>query len=308
MALFARGIRVSPRRPLILAVLTLSLLASSSSALAIKTCYTQIDVPNATETMALGVSKKDVIVGAYRDASGLHGFRRDPDGTVTPIDVPNAIETEARGINSEDTIVGRYTDVNLVSHGFRLRPNDKLVTIDVPGATATVASAIDTRGGIVGHYTDAAALDHGFLLDNSAFQTLDAPGGLCGTRAFGIIKHNRIVGSFSDCGTQHGFLLLSRYTTLDIPGAVSTMAHGRKRSRVVGDYVDVNGKTHGFLLRTGHFFFSHDFRTLDFPGAVETHARGIATGAPGRQKQIVGWHVDALGKTHGWHADLKGGC
>jgi hypothetical protein len=43
MALFARGIRVPLRRPLILAVLTLSLLASSSFALAIKICYTQID-------------------------------------------------------------------------------------------------------------------------------------------------------------------------------------------------------------------------------------------------------------------------
>jgi hypothetical protein len=254
--------------------------------------------------MALGVSKNDQIVGAYRDATGLHGFRRDPNGAVTPIDVPNAIETEARGINTEDRIVGRYTDVNLVSHGFRLRPDGELTTIDVPGATATVASAIDGRGGIVGHYTDTDALDHGFLLNDGVFQTLDAPGGLCGTQAFAIARHHprRIGGSFSDCGTHHGFV---NGGTIDIPGAVSTKVYGIKLERTVGDYVDVNGKSHAFILWRSHF--PPGFRTIDFPGAVETHARGIAT-EPGSRKHIVGWYVDAFGKTHGWHADLKGGC
>jgi len=249
--------------------------------------------------MALGVNE-GVIVGAYRDANGLHGFRRDPNGAVTPIDVPNALETEARGINTQKRIVGRYTDANFISHGFRLSPEGKITTIDVPGATATVASAIDRDGRIVGHYTDADALDHGYLLKDGAFQTLDAPGGLCGTQLFTIAGHHlshhriRIGGSFSDCSTHHGFVSGG---TLDIPGALSTMVYGIKRKLIVGDYVDVNGKSHGFKLRRSHI----SFRTIDFPGAVETHARGIARFSKG----IVGWHVDAFGKTHGWQAFLQ---
>jgi len=252
--------------------------------------------------MALGVNE-GVIVGAYRDANGLHGFRRDPNGAVTPIDVPNALETEARGINTQKRIVGRYTDANFISHGFRLSPEGKITTIDVPGATATVASAIDSHGRIVGHYTDAAALDHGYLLKGGAFQTLDAPGGLCGTQAFTIAGHDlRIGGSFSDCSTHHGFVL---GRVIDIPGALSTMVYGIKRKRIVGDYVDVNGKSHGFMIKAR---FAHEhFRTIDFPGAVETHARGIGTDA-GARKHIVGWHVDAFGKTHGWQAALQSQC
>src|SRR6266545_2725173 len=221
----------------------------------------------------------------------------------TPIDVPGATETRAIGINKQDVIVGAYRDGDGVFHGFRRDPDGKLTTIDVPGATDTIASAISARGKIVGQYTDANGLDHGFLLEEGNFTALDAPEGACGTRAFGIDKR-AIVGSFSDCTTRHGFLFSlksKQFTTIDFPDAVRTALHGTKRGRLVGDYTDVDGNTHGFLG-------DGTFRTLDFPDAVETHARGIARRAGDRTKQIVGWYVDALDQTHGWRAVLHSGC
>lgn len=59
-------------------------------------------------------------------------------------------------------------------------------------------------------------------------------------------------------------------TTIDVPGALSTVAYGiNAAGHVVGSFRDASG-THGFVLRGG------TFTTLDYPGAALTEARGIA--------------------------------
>jgi len=60
------------------------------------------------------------------------------------------------------------------------------------------------------------------------------------------------------------------FTTIDVPGAVRTVAIGINASgHIVGRYFSADGAVHGFLLRKG------EFTTIDVPGATDTRAFGI---------------------------------
>ena len=79
------------------------------------------------------------------------------------------------------------------------------------------------------------------------------------------------------------------YTTLDVPGAISTSAFGIDGGNIVGYYSDGSGNRHGF---------SYDgtaYTTFDVSGASSTHAYGIDGG------NIVGYYTDGSG-THGFLA------
>jgi uncharacterized membrane protein len=61
-----------------------------------------------------------------------------------------------------------------------------------------------------------------------------------------------------------------RFASVDFPGAALSTANGiNARGDIVGRYDDVNGVTHGFLLR------GRIFSTIDFPGASFTIPRAI---------------------------------
>ena len=73
-----------------------------------------------------------------------------------------------------------------------------------------------------------------------------------------------------------GFLLdRGRFTRIDVPGVVSTVARGH--SQVVGGYLDAAGRFHGFLWDKGRF------TAIDVPGAGGTTATDI-----NNRRQIVG--------------------
>jgi len=70
------------------------------------------------------------------------------------------------------------------------------------------------------------------------------------------------------------------FTTIDVPGAVSTQAWGiNARGDIVGSYVDAGSRSHGYLLRDG------EFTTIDFSATASTEAHGI-----GPNGEIVGWY------------------
>jgi probable HAF family extracellular repeat protein len=84
--------------------------------------FTQIDVPGATETEALGINNTGQIVGQFLDRIFLfHGFL-DTSGSFTQIDVPGAIQTSAFGINDAGQIVGVFNDSTGTTHGFLATP------------------------------------------------------------------------------------------------------------------------------------------------------------------------------------------
>jgi hypothetical protein len=60
------------------------------------------------------------------------------------------------------------------------------------------------------------------------------------------------------------------FTTVDVPGALSTLATDiNPRGDIVGTYVDGGHNSHGYLFRDGQF------TTIDFPGSAFTEAWGI---------------------------------
>jgi uncharacterized membrane protein len=85
------------------------------------------------------------------------------------------------------------------------------------------------------------------------------------------------------------------YTSIDVPGALSTSASGiNARGAVVGAYVDSVGQ-HGFLLDDDGLI------SIDYPGAAATQARGI-----NRRGDIVGTHKGPNLRTAGSGGDIHG--
>jgi len=78
-----------------------------------------IEIPGATQTAPSGINDRGQIVGLVYNTTGVHGFLRDPDGTVVTLDVPGALGTEARGISASGKVVGDWGDGKAV-HGFEV--------------------------------------------------------------------------------------------------------------------------------------------------------------------------------------------
>jgi probable HAF family extracellular repeat protein len=80
------------------------------------------------------------------------------------------------------------------------------------------------------------------------------------------------------------------FVPIEVPGAQSTAARAiTADGRIVGQFTDTNGRTHGFLLADG------SFTTIDVPGARSTFANGINS-----RGDIVGSWVDSAGVQHGF--------
>jgi hypothetical protein len=128
----------------------------------------------------------------------------------------------------------------------------------------TFLVGINDRSQIVGYCDDARGV-HGFLRHKDGrFGTID----FRGARDRGPEDNNRgqIVGVYSETSPfefadGRGFLLdRGQLTRTDIPGAVIAVARRiNDRGQVVGDYLDVDGRLHGFLGDKGRV------TTIDVP-------------------------------------------
>ena len=88
---------------------------------------TELAVPGASATMALGVSNFDEVVGTYMVGSGssaqMHGFTWQPGRGFTSIDDPHGIGTTTiNGVNDFGQLVGFYVDANGNTDGFLATP------------------------------------------------------------------------------------------------------------------------------------------------------------------------------------------
>jgi len=88
---------------------------------------TELAVPGASATMALGVNTFDEVVGTYMVGSGssavMHGFTWQPGRGFTTIDDPHGIGTTTiNGVNDFGQLVGFYVDANGNTDGFLAAP------------------------------------------------------------------------------------------------------------------------------------------------------------------------------------------
>jgi uncharacterized membrane protein len=229
-----------------------------------------IDFPGAVFTRAAGINARGEIVGTYRlpadPPNARHGFLFS-EGLFTTIDPPGAVFTNPLGISEWGDIVGRFCLTTPCQphgpnvHGFLLRGGE-FTTVDVPGARGTNAWKINARGDIVGGYTDSTGKGHVFLLDgqHGGFTTIDVPAVVeISVDNGGINSRRDVVGTYCEVAPctgesldSQGFLLSGgRLTTVDVAGALRTIAFGiNERGDIVGGYAD-NAGFHGLLLGRG---------------------------------------------------------
>jgi hypothetical protein len=88
---------------------------------------TELTVPGASATMALGVNNFEEVVGTYMVGSGssaqMHGFTWQPGRGFTSIDDPHGVGTTTiNGVNDFGQLVGFYVDANGNTDGFLAAP------------------------------------------------------------------------------------------------------------------------------------------------------------------------------------------
>lgn len=298
------------------AKLTLAMLFGAAIATSQPTQFNfrSIDIPGATLTRALGINPKGEIVGGYRIGTVGHSYVLSK-GTVTTFDPPYGISgtSLAYGINPEGDIVGFYTDYGTVRGGdaFRTRSylrdaSGNFTRIDFPGAENTAAIKISPTGQVVGcyHHQDSdfsasgGGTMHGFVYQNSGYQSLPVAGSMHN----GINRDGRIIVGvvFPTPTAFHAYKVEDGvYALLDLPSYVvlSNARDINPSGEIVGYFVDLSNKTHGFLLN------KKGFSQIDFPGAdvVFTQPNGIDP-----EGNIVGQYTtrDSSGvlHTHGFIA------
>jgi hypothetical protein len=82
------------------------------------------DPPGSVGTAPSSINDTGAITGRYSDSkNALHGFVRQPDGSITSFDPPgSAGNTAPSSINDMGAITGYYWDSNQHVHGFLRTP------------------------------------------------------------------------------------------------------------------------------------------------------------------------------------------
>lgn len=119
--------------------------------------FDTIDFPGVPETYVSGINNQGVVMGAFSDPQGNHGFVYD-GVAYTTIDIP-AATTFAAGINDAGTVAGYYllaSGTTQIFHGFTSNGVSH-TTVDVPGATHTGLAGITNTGRLTGFYQNTAS-------------------------------------------------------------------------------------------------------------------------------------------------------
>ncbi len=204
-----------------------------------------------------------------------------PDAPVSPFVLRSSAQSQA---DAPARAQAANADADVTPIALRYLLDGGVFTrVDAPGPDLeTVPYGINNRQQILGGYVDVGGTGHGFLLSKGRFSTfdvLDASGidasrviNYPGTFASKINDRGQIAGAYSGPdGKARGFLKSRReYTTLQVPGAVETLALDvNDRGQVVGFYIDPTLRQCGFLGDRG------TFTTIDAPGARTSGATGL---------------------------------
>jgi uncharacterized membrane protein len=185
-------------------------------------------------------------------------------------------------------------------HGFVLSKG-VVTQLDVPvaGILSTDPQGLNDGGTVVGYYVDASNASHGFTWKAGTYTELpDAPNAVQ-TVPYAINSQGDIAGSWLDgSGVTHGFLLKNgAYTSIDVPGAVQTIANGINDSDVILGYycatqacIQTNLNAQSYTLSNG------TFTNINLPWPIDTtYAFPSAINNAGT---ILGYFVDTADLTH----------
>jgi hypothetical protein len=284
--------------------------------------FRSIDFPGAAFTVANAVNVNGDIVGLYRLPTATGGLQA-PKGFIlsndvfTTITVPGASRTRVYGVNDNGDIVGDYLQSG-VNYGFlRLAGQSSFQSIRYSSSAFTDSWGIDNDGNVTGGYNNAAGSTVAYIWRDGSFtRTFEAGfpnSGVAGATisyTHGVKPNDEIVGCYfvgtGATAEMHSLHIMpdGTYVTEDFPGSMMSMNWRISPSSItVGHYVDMDGMTHGYLLKNG------DYESIDYPDAAATLAKGISEieisnprdhTLGSRQLLIVGQYVDSSGATHGY--------
>lgn len=251
--------KISSRLGGLLACAILACLPALAGATTISS-YSTVYVPGSTFTLVKGINNLGQAVGEYWTGTGgsrtFHGFYYDGTNFFTT-DRPGGQWTESWGINDAGTIVSGGPDVSNHYSGFYTTTAlSSFTTVDFAGSNFSELTGINNSGFMVGGYGDGTY--HPFIYDVS-------------------------LNSFSFLNAGLSLPNVKNTTALDINDS----------NQVAGNYVDFNGKMHGY------FFDGSSYTAINGPGALNTEALGLNNNG-----QVVGYYEDASHVLHGYLYDV----
>jgi probable HAF family extracellular repeat protein len=217
--------------------------------------FVPININGAIDVKAFDINNFGLgqVVGIVRDASGQRAFMLDGGIFKFPGNPP--IPT-AFGINDSGMIVGTFSDPAGKQHGFTFPPGPG-GPINVFNNLPTQTFGINNIREMVGTLQEPTGEFRAFYLsgpDIAGARRISIPGA---TRsdAYGINNAEnkaeiKRVGTYTKDGIDSGFVHTDArgVEIVNFPGAKHTRAFGiNDAGEIVGEYVDSNGRTHGFL-------------------------------------------------------------
>jgi uncharacterized membrane protein len=296
---------------------------------------TEFDVPGAATqgiftTSPAAINAAGVVAGSYTDTRQVaRGFIRSADGVFTTFDAPGAgtgpfAGTHVWGINNAGEVVGYYIDDSLVRHGFVRSPGGQFTVFDADrGGTGllqgTAAFAVNARGTVVGcavHGPNGTFAFTPFLrtpdgtityLDTAPDgSTVRCPSDPASINSAGTLAGD--VGAYDQASPEgyHNYAFLrtaqGTYTTFDAvatpfsPCCTDTFAAAiNDRGQVVGDEVDPNGVSHGFVRDAGGAI-----ALFDVPAAGTADGEGTFPTDINASGEVIGTYKNADGVIHGF--------
>jgi hypothetical protein len=250
------------------------------------------------------------------------GFIRHPDGSYTTVG-PDFDSVQPFGLAAGGLVTGMYGE----GHAFVGDKMGHFTTFDAPGASGdgTRSRDITPDGAAVGYFESNSGLWRGFIRGTDGnFTIFDGPKAgtdgadeTQGTFVWAVNVHGQLVGwTVDEDGGFHAYSRSSsgRFKSLHLPDQGKGKGRGsrayciNKNGVIGGDYIDVNGVSHGFLLyRTGVVTL------VDIHGAHHVQVSGVndngdATGFYSDKDSVQhGFVRSANGEIATFHAPDEGG-
>lgn len=251
---------------------------------------------------AVGINDSGLVTGYYTDpvTGDWYSFLMQRGALTTGISAHGATITAIGPANNLGVEGGNYGDeTNQRPVFYDIRRGTYAPLPEIPGMPLNFGDGINDFGHASGVAYSGGTFDTGgtglgmnWTWDGRKYSFFTVPGAVNGASAGGINDLDQVAGFYVDSSdTPHGFLKDgSKYTTLDVPGALATLAYGINNLTVVtGLYFDASGSPHGYFWSRGQFV------TVDttIPGAV-----GVLWYGSNDQGDLAGYFNDTNGVFH----------
>jgi hypothetical protein len=254
--------------------------------------YTQIDVPGATLTVALGIDNASDVSGFYEDAAQVyHGFLLS-SGVYSTIDYPGAVSTQVAGVSSAGMKVALVANFQNSQQGFIYDTQVQTFTpVSYPGQIDTFPLAVNDSGSVAGTFDGKNGVVYGFELIGNRYRKISIPKA-DGVQAGGITKDNEVVAYARTFGSGAVTNLLVAGTHEEVilksmAGSPEVLGISPSGTAVVGAYYPVEA-AEGFVYSHGAF------ETILF-GNSTTWAQAIND-----EGEVAGTFVDQQNNIHGF--------